>query len=131
MTQMTNGVHPLASSDEAATATTAAGITLTLDKLTSIDACQYCNACNLPNFAAPDLPSDYLHSRCPCCFGGSAAAASGLQVDCIVSLDANFQLKQIWDYDQCAAFRVQKLPGSQAPKMTSPLTFEMPHCYAD
>src|SRR6266436_1716940 len=34
MTQMTNGVHPLASSDEAATGTTAAGITLTLDELT-------------------------------------------------------------------------------------------------
>src|SRR5260221_9202558 len=83
---------------------------------------QYCNARNLPNFVAPDLPSDYLCSRCPCCFGGSAAAASGLQVDCIVSLDANFQLKRIWDYDQCAAFRGQKLPGSQDPKMTSPLT---------
>src|SRR5260221_10815180 len=93
MTQMTNGVHPSASSDEAATGTTAEGITLTLDELTPIDACQYCNACDLPNFAAPDLQSDYLPSRCPCCFGGSAAAASGLQVDCIVSLDANFQLK--------------------------------------
>ena len=93
MTWMTNGVHPSASSDEAATGTTAAGITPTLDKLTPIDARQYCNACDLPNFAAPDLPSDYLCSRCPCCFGGSAAAASGLQVDCIVSLDANFQLK--------------------------------------
>src|SRR5260221_1584963 len=75
MTRMTNGVHPSASSDEAATGTTAAGITLTLDELTPIDARQYCNACNLPNFAAPDLPSNYLHSRCPCCFGGSAAAA--------------------------------------------------------
>src|SRR5258708_8577152 len=58
MTQMTNGVHPSASSDEAATGTTAAGITLTLDKLTPIDACQYCNAHDLPNFAAPDLPSN-------------------------------------------------------------------------
>src|SRR5258707_13349103 len=55
MTRMTNGVHPLASSDEAATGTTAAGITLTLDKLTPIDAHQYCNAHNLPNFVAPDL----------------------------------------------------------------------------
>ena len=78
----------------------------------------------------PDLPSDYLCSRCPSCFGGSAAAL-GLQVDCIVSLDANFQLKQIWDYDQCAAFRGQKLPGSQDPKMTSPLTIEVPCCYAE
>src|SRR5260221_8471861 len=109
MTWMTNGVNPSASSDEAATGTTAAGITPTLDKLTPIDACQYCNACDLPNFVAPDLPSDYLCSTCRCCFGGSAAAASGLQVDCIVSLDANFQLKQIWDYDQHAAFRGQKL----------------------
>src|SRR5258708_6978852 len=130
MTQMTNGVHPLASSDEAATGTTAAGITLTLDELTPIDARQYYNAHDLPNFVAPDLPSNYLHSRCPCCFGGSAAAASGLQVHCIVSLDANFQLKRIWDYDQCAAFRGQKLPGSQDPKMTSPLTIEVPCCYA-
>src|SRR5258705_5064654 len=131
MTWMTNGVHPSASFDEAATGTTAAGITPTLDKLTPIDARQYCNAHDLPNFVAPDLPSNYLHSRCPCCFGGSAGAASGLQVDCIVSLDANFQLKQIWDYDQCAAFRGQKLPGSQDPKMTSPLTIEVPHCYAE
>src|SRR5258708_32611759 len=83
MTRMTNGVHPLASSDEAATGTTAAGITLTLDELTPIDAHQYCNAHDLPNFAAPDLSSNYLRSTYPCCFGGSAAAASGLQADCI------------------------------------------------
>src|SRR5260221_14665241 len=116
MTQMTNGVHPLASSDEAATGTTAAGITLTLDELTPIDACQYCNAHDLPNFVAPDLPSDYLRSRCPCCFGGSAAAASGLQVDCIVSLDANFQLKQyriminvqLSEVKSCQALRTQR-----------------------
>src|SRR5260370_2823150 len=84
MTWMTNGVHPSASSDEAATGTAAAGITLTLDELTPIDACQYCNAPALPNFAAPNLPTHYLPPHCPCCFGGSAAAASGLQVDCIV-----------------------------------------------
>ena len=131
MTQMTNGVHPSASSDEAATGTTVAGITLMLDELTPIDACQYCNAHDPPNFSAPDLPSDYLRSRCPCCFGGSAAAALGLQVDCIVSLDANFQLKRIRDYDQRGAFRGQKLPGSQDPKMTSPLTIEVPRCYAE
>ena len=131
MTRMTNGVHPSASSDEAATGTTAAGITPTLDELTPIDARQYCNARDPPNFSAPDLPSDYLRSRCPCCFGGSAAAVSGLQVDCIVSLDANFQLKRIRDYDQRAAFRGQKLPGFQDPKMTSPLTIEVPRCYAE
>src|SRR5258707_6566566 len=95
MTWMTNGVHPLASSDEAATGTTAAGITLTLDELTPIDAHQYCNAHDPPNFAAPDLPSNYLRSRCPCCFGGSASAASGLQVDCIVYLDSNVQLSEV------------------------------------
>src|SRR5258708_12357323 len=94
MTQMTNGVHPSASSDEAATGTTAAGITPTLDKLTPIDARQYCNAHDPPNFVAPDLPSNYLHSRCPCCFGGSSAPASGLHFDCIVFLYANFQLTQ-------------------------------------
>src|SRR5260370_41821983 len=115
MNQMTNGVHPLASSDEAATGTTAAGITLTLDKLTPIDAHQYCNARNPPNFVAPDLPRNYLYSRCPCCFGGSAAAASGVQVDCSVSLDGNFQLKRLWDYDQCAAYTCQTLPGSEDP----------------
>src|SRR5258708_12858221 len=100
MTWMTNGVHPLASSDEAATGTTAAGITPTLDELTPIDACQYCNARNLPNFVAPDLPSDYLCSRCPCCFGGSAAPASGLQLDSIVSLVANSPLNRLWHYHQ-------------------------------
>src|SRR5260370_13817065 len=131
MTQMTNGVHPSASSDEAATGTTAAGITPTLDELTPIDAHQYCNAHGLPNFAAPDLPSNYLCSRCPCCFGGSAAAALGLQVDCIVSLDANFQLMHIQPYDHCVAFRGQKLPCSQDPKMTLPLTIDVPRCYAE
>src|SRR6266436_3518755 len=70
MTRMTNGVHPSASSDEAATGTTAAGITLTLDELTPIDACQYCNAHNPPNFVAPDLPSNYLCSRCPVALEG-------------------------------------------------------------
>src|SRR5258707_1572814 len=105
MTWMTNGIHPSASSDEAATGTTAAGITPTLDELTPIDARQYCNARNPPNFAAPDLPSNYLRSRCPCCFGGTAAAASGLQVDCIGSLDANFQLKRIYVYVQHPPFR--------------------------
>src|SRR5260370_1731352 len=77
MTRMTNGVHSSASSDEAATGTTAAGITPTLDKLTPIDARQYCNACNPPNFVDPDVQNDYLRSRCPWCFCGSAAAASG------------------------------------------------------
>src|SRR5258707_11032200 len=71
MTQMTNGVHPSASSDEAATGTTAAGITLTFDKLTPIDAPKYCNVSNLPNFAAPDLPSNDLYSTCHCLFEGS------------------------------------------------------------
>src|SRR5258708_19267376 len=89
MTWMTNGVHPSASSDEAATGTTAAGITPTLDKLTPIDAHQYCNACDPPNFVAPDLPSNYLRSRCPCCFGGSAAAPLGLHFDSIFSLHSN------------------------------------------
>src|SRR5260370_7691617 len=74
MTQMTNGVHPSASSDEAATGTTAAGITLTLDELAPIDACQYCNARNPPNFVAPDLPTAYLPSSRPCCLVGSAPA---------------------------------------------------------
>src|SRR5258707_8333772 len=39
--------------------------------------------------------------------------------------------KQIQDYDQHAAFRGQKLPGSQDPKMTSTLTIEVPCCYAE
>src|SRR5260370_31861567 len=44
MTQMTNGVHPSASSDEAATATTSSGITLTIDQLTPIADHHYCTA---------------------------------------------------------------------------------------
>ena len=114
-----------------ATGTAAAGVTPKFNEHTPIDACWYCNAQNPPNFLALGLLSDYLHSRCPCCFGGSTAAASGLQVDFIVSLDANFQLKQIQDYDWHATFKGQKLLGSQDPKMTLPLTIEMPHTYAE
>ena len=70
-----------------------------LDDTSPIDAHWYCSVHSSPTFSAPGLPSYYLQSRCPCCFSGSSTG-SGLQVDCIVSLNANFQLKQIQDYDQ-------------------------------
>src|SRR5260370_19613912 len=47
---------------------------------------------------------------------------STLSADCIISFDANFQLKHIRDYDW--RFPGTK-PGSQDPEMMSPLTMEI------
>ena len=97
-----------------------------LDKKSLIDAHHYHNAHSAPTFSTPNLPSDYLQSRCPCCFGGSSVGTSGLQADCIISLNANFQLKQIWDYDQCQGVKNLSFPGGHDPKMVLPFTIEVP-----
>src|SRR5260370_31561882 len=41
-----------------------------LDETTPIAKWNYSNAHKALKFSVPGLPSDYLHSRCPCCFGG-------------------------------------------------------------
>ena len=106
------------------------GKALTPNEKSLIDGCCYCNVHSALPFSTSNLPSDYLQSRCPCCFGGSSARASGLQVDCIISLDANFQLKWIWDYDQCPGAKGLSLQGGCDPEMVSPFTIEVPHAHA-
>src|SRR5260370_38139748 len=53
---------------------------------------------------------------------------SMLSAHCIISFDANFQLKHIRDYDR--RFPGTK-PGSQDPEMMSPLTMEISQVYAE
>src|SRR5260370_10651289 len=53
---------------------------------------------------------------------------STLSAHCIISFDANFQLKHIRDYDQ--RFPGTK-PGSWDPEMMSPLTMEISWVYAE
>ena len=75
-------------------------IHISLDEYTLIDERQYWNAHSSPIFSYHDLPSDYLCARCPCCFGSASSINSGLLANCIISFNANFQLKKIRDHDQ-------------------------------
>src|SRR5258705_10872601 len=94
-----------------------------LDESTPIDGRKYQNAHQPPTFSFdPKAPSNYLCSKCPCCFGSSFTLRSQLSAHCIVSFDANFQLKHIKDYDQRFA---RTKPGFQDPEMMSPLTMEV------
>ncbi|KAF8326594.1 uncharacterized protein EI90DRAFT_2929882 [Cantharellus anzutake] len=106
-------------------------LTSSIPSNTSIDAREYRNAHTSPTFSHPDLPSDYLRGRCPCCFGSTSSPTPELSADCIVSFDANFQLKRIKDYDRRPQYRGLNKIGSQDPKMTSPQTIEVPRGYAE
>src|SRR5258705_12414029 len=102
---------------------------ITLDESTPIDGRKYQNAHQPPTFSFdPKAPSNYLHSKCPCCFRSSFTLRSQLSAHCIVSFDANFQLKHIRDYDQ--RFACTK-PGFQDPEMMSLLTMEVSWVYAE
>ena len=74
-------------------------IHVSLDECTLIDERQYRNAHSSPIFSRHDVPSDYLHAMCPCCFGSTSSINSKLLANCIISFDANFQLKKIRDHD--------------------------------
>src|SRR6266436_1267720 len=75
---------------------------ITLDESTPIDGRKYQNAHQPPTFSFdPKVPSNYLRSKCPCCFRSSFTLRSQLSAHCIISFDVNFQLKCIKDYDQC------------------------------
>src|SRR5258708_3779020 len=100
-----------------------------LDESTPINGRKYQNAHQPPPFSFdPKVPSNYLHSKCPCCFGSSFTLRSQLSAHCIVSFDANFQLKRIKDYDWRFA---HTKPGFQDPEMMSPLTMEVSQVYAE
>src|SRR5258708_3241155 len=102
---------------------------ITLDESTPIDGRKYQNAHQPPTFSFdPKAPSNYLCSKCPCCFGSSFTLRSQLSAHCIISFDANFQLKHIKDYDQRFA---HTKPGFQDPEMMSLLTMEVSWVYAE
>src|SRR5258708_38761249 len=102
---------------------------ITLDESTPINGRKYQNAHQPPTFSFdPKAPSNYFHSKCPCCFRSSFTLRSQLSDHCIVSFDANFQLKCIKDYDQRFA---RTKPGFQDPEMMSPLTMEVSWVYAE
>src|SRR5260370_27832696 len=106
-------------------------IHISLDEYTLIDERQYQNAHSSPIFSYHDLPSDYLHARCLCCFGSASSINSGLLANCIISFNANFQLKKIRDHDCHPQYRDSNQPGSPDPKMMSPQMMEVPCSYAE
>ena len=56
---------------------------ITLDESTPINGRKYQNACEPPAFGFdPKVPSNYLHSKCPCCFGSSFAERSKIYIVC-------------------------------------------------
>ncbi|KAF9521028.1 hypothetical protein BS47DRAFT_1255798, partial [Hydnum rufescens UP504] len=65
-----------------------------------------------------ELPSLYLQSCCPLCFGGSQTI--GLPLQAIVCIDANFQLKRNRDKDLRKDHKGET--GSQDPLIASPRT---------
>lgn len=79
---------------------------------------------NIHNSAGPhrkgdnELPSHYLQSRCPSCFGGEHTL--GLPLQAIVCIDANFQLKRNRDKDRRKDHKGQT--GSRDPPIMSPQT---------
>src|SRR5260370_31744745 len=79
---------------------TTSKIHVSLDECTLIDERQYRNAHSSPIFSRHDVPSDYLHARCPCCFGSTSSINPQLLANCIFSFNANFQLKKIMFQDQ-------------------------------
>ncbi len=102
---------------------------ITLDESTPINGRKYQNAHQPPTFSFdPKAPSNYLCSKCPCCFGSSFTLRSQLSAHCIVSFDANFQLKRIKDYDRRFA---RTKPGFQDPEMMSLLTMEVSWVHAE
>ena len=106
-------------------------IHVSLDECTPIDERQYQNAHLSPIFSCHDLPSDYLHARCLCCFSSASSINSGLLANCIVSFNANFQLKKIRDHDRWPQYQDSNQPGSPDPKMMLPQTMEVPCSYAE
>src|SRR5260221_2165558 len=72
-----------------------------LDESTPINGRKYQNAHQPPTFSFdPKVPSNYLCSKCPCCFRSSFTLRSQLSAHSIISFDANCQLKHIKDYAQ-------------------------------
>ncbi len=110
-------------------------VALRLDESTPLESCKYINAQHttfIPKeipLAGPSstplpslsrTPSEYLWSRCPLCFGGINSISSELLTQCIMCLDANFQLKQKFGHDMHNGREGQK--GSRDPRYLLPHT---------
>jgi hypothetical protein len=104
---------------------------LKLNETTPLEAWKYLNARHTtsiptdtpsahPSCLPPssETPSEYLRSRCPLCFGGTNTVSPELLAQCIVCLDANFQLKRKFDRDMRDGRDGQR--GSRDPQYLSP-----------
>lgn len=101
-----------------------------LDVDTPIPDRKYNNAHNStgPYFHGDDeVPSLYLQSCCPLCFGGSQT--TGLSLQAIVCLDANFQLKRNRDKDLRKEHKGET--GSRDPLIVSPRTILLDQSQVD
>ncbi|KAF9510726.1 hypothetical protein BS47DRAFT_1364322 [Hydnum rufescens UP504] len=95
-----------------------------LDETTPVNGREYSNAQNTATFPSDhNVPSTYLQTRCPLCFGSNSSENGDLKVDAIVCLDANFQLKCQRDLDQHAGHQGET--GTQDPFVVSPRTIEL------
>jgi len=80
-----------------------------------------------PYYHNDEVPSLYLRSRCPLCFGGSEAV--GLPLQAIVCIDANFQLKRNRDKDLRKEHKGET--GSRDPLVVSPQTILLDQSQVD
>ena len=95
-----------------------------LDETTPVNEQEYPNAQNTATLPSDrNVPSTYLQTRCPLCFGSNNSESGNLKVDTIVCLDANFQLKCQQDLDRHAGHWGET--GSQDPFVVSPRTIEL------
>src|SRR5260370_30594422 len=95
--------HSINAPDEAhitPTNSTNSKIHVSLDECTLIDERHYQNAHLSPIFSHHDVPSDYLHATCPCCFSSTSSINPELLSNCIISFNPNFQLQTIRDHHQ-------------------------------
>ena len=117
---------------------------LRLDESTPLKSCKYINAqhtTSIPKEAPladsspaplPSLsgtPSEYLRSRCPLCFGGTNSLSPELLAQCIVCLDANFQLKWKFDHDMRKGREGQR--GLRDPQCFSPHTIILERAFVE
>ncbi|KAF9503945.1 hypothetical protein BS47DRAFT_1309035 [Hydnum rufescens UP504] len=74
------------------------------------------------------VPSDYLRSRCPLCFGGDVSGGGKLP-DFFLCLDACFAIRRNKDYDRRPGHKKQ--PGIQDPCIVPPGTRELPRSFLE
>ena len=119
-------------------------VVLRLDESTPLESHKYINAqhttfipkeiplagpSSTPLPSSSRTPSEYLWSRCPLCFGGINSISSELLTQCIMCLNANFQLKQKFDCDMRNGREGQK--GFRDPQYLSPHTIILEQAFVE